>query len=181
MNGREKKLPLFQNISAQNFCRTVFERKRFSADGGERSPRLTCFRKSSLRRSAAHVRARTGYPNALRENLRAHQKKPPTFRSKARGRPKERDRGQRIAPVVDANLPREFDAVADEQGLSRNKAFGRGNARVRQGASSAHCAVRIRLISGSQVRVLLRPATRTRQAPGQSQTVTPDCKRESSS
>ena len=43
--------------------------------------------------------------------------------AKARGRPKDRDRGQRIAPVVDAKLLREFDAVADEQGLSRNKAL----------------------------------------------------------
>src|SRR5258708_3241107 len=35
LDGREKKLPLFQNISAQNFRGTMFERKRFLADGTE--------------------------------------------------------------------------------------------------------------------------------------------------
>jgi hypothetical protein len=46
-----------------------------------------------------------------------------TMHAKARGRPRERDRGQRIAPVVDEKLLREFDAVAEERGLSRNKAL----------------------------------------------------------
>lgn len=43
--------------------------------------------------------------------------------SKRRGRPRERAEGQRIGPMVDAELLREFDAAANEEGLSRNKAL----------------------------------------------------------
>jgi metal-responsive CopG/Arc/MetJ family transcriptional regulator len=42
---------------------------------------------------------------------------------KSRGRPRERTQGQRIGPMVDAELLREFDAMAAEEGLSRNKAL----------------------------------------------------------
>lgn len=43
--------------------------------------------------------------------------------SKARGRPRERTIGRRIGPMVDAALLREFDSMAAEAGLSRNKAL----------------------------------------------------------
>jgi len=42
---------------------------------------------------------------------------------KPRGRPRERVASQRIGPVVDATLLGEFDAAANEAGLSRNKAL----------------------------------------------------------
>jgi metal-responsive CopG/Arc/MetJ family transcriptional regulator len=42
---------------------------------------------------------------------------------KSRGRPRERMQGQRIGPMVDAELLREFDATALREGLSRNKAL----------------------------------------------------------
>lgn len=42
---------------------------------------------------------------------------------KSRGRPRERAHGQRIGPIVDAELLREFDATAARKGLSRNKAL----------------------------------------------------------
>lgn len=42
---------------------------------------------------------------------------------KPRGRPRERTQGQRIGPMVDAELLREFDATAAKEGLSRNKAL----------------------------------------------------------
>jgi metal-responsive CopG/Arc/MetJ family transcriptional regulator len=42
---------------------------------------------------------------------------------KARGRPRERTQGQRIGPIVDAQLLHEFDATALKEGLSRNKAL----------------------------------------------------------
>jgi hypothetical protein len=42
---------------------------------------------------------------------------------KPRGRPRERVASQRIGPVVDGELLREFDAAANEEGLSRNKAL----------------------------------------------------------
>ena len=43
--------------------------------------------------------------------------------SRPRGRPRERADGQRIGPIVDAEVLREFDARACEIGLSRNKAL----------------------------------------------------------
>ena len=42
---------------------------------------------------------------------------------KPRGRPRERIASQRIGPVVDGTLLREFDAAANGEGLSRNKAL----------------------------------------------------------